>query len=208
MVEIYKGKDIDDNKIKFLKYITLQRYCDEIYNHFYSNINNVEDLARLHGMLVDFECLAIGTDWFLCYSEFENCVFIHEWASKDNANKLKQAVEMLELFKKIFIKNKNKWYNTFMRHDTSYKIYSKMFQRGYFKEIKNRCSIDFVAPPEVQEFMKEFNSIEDFLLSDIANNYSKYFQYILHHIVFKVSPMFIEKFDENENEVQKRVLKK
>ncbi len=210
MVEIYKGKNIDDEKIRFLKYISSKKYSKEIYDEYFKDINSVKDLANLHITTIKDECLAKGTDWFLCYNEFEYAVNILEWVSINNENTVKQAIEMIELFKKIFFQNKNKIFIADMRHDTSYTLYLKMIQRGYFKEIKNHCIIDCAAPPEVQklklEILEKFNSIENFLSSNLANSYSQHFKYILHHISFIISPNFIKKYA-NEVKSKERVLK-
>ncbi len=119
---------------------------------------------------------------------------------------------MMELFKKIFFQNKNKIFIADMRHDTSYTLYLKMLQRDYFEEINDHCIIDCAAPPKVHklklEFMKKFNNIEDFLSSNLANSYSQYFKYILHQIRFIINPNFIEKYDNNEEKLKNRVLKK
>ena len=213
MVEIYKGKDIDDDKISFLKYISSQKYCKEIYDDYFGNINNVEDLAYLHGTDVYSECLVIGTDWFLCYSDYNSYIEILEWVAKDNENKIKQVAEMMKLFKNLFFQNKCKTFVADMRHDSSYKIYLKMIRKGFFVEIDNYCIMDSATPPEVydelsQKFTKKFNSIEELLSSDIANNYSQYFKYILHHINFIINPNFIKNYDKNKRKSKERVLKK
>ena len=210
MVEIYKGKDIDDDKISFLKYIASQRYCDD----YFSNINSINDLAYSHGIRnVDDECLVIGTDWFLCYCELDSYVIILDWISKDNENKIKQSVEIMKLFKNIFSQNMDKIFVANMRHDTSYKIYLKMLQKGYFEEINSYCYFDevdsFAKDHKLeQEFMKKFNNIENFLSSDITNNYYQYFKYIFHCIDFIITPNFIKKYYKNEEKPKERVLKK
>ena len=208
MVEIYKGKDIDDDKISFLKYIASQRYCKRIYYDF-SNINNVKDLAYLHGISVNSECLAIGTDWFLCYHEDNDFyVQILEWVAKDNEKKIKQVAEMMQLFKNIFLQNKDKIFVAEMRHDSSYPIYLKMLKKGYFEELYNYCIIDSDAPPGIHKLSQKFNSIEDFLSSDIANNYPQYFKYIIHNIQFIITPNFIKKYYKSEEKSREKVLKK
>lgn len=69
MVQVFKGKEIDIDKIEKIKSITYKRYNQNIYEEYFSNIKNVNDLARMHDVKVSAESLVLGTDWFLCYTE-------------------------------------------------------------------------------------------------------------------------------------------
>ena len=141
----------------------------------------------------------ISTDWFLCYYETEYFVTLLEWASSNDLGNMQQVIEMMNALKQIFIANKGKVFAADMRHDTSYKMYLKMIQDGYFKEINQQTMLDCAAPYEVHElkyeYMRMFNSIEDFLASDESNNYKEYFKYILHHLIFVLTDKFLEKYD-------------
>ena len=94
---------------------------------------------------------------------------------------MQQAVEMMNVLKQIFMQNKDKFFIADMRHDTSYTLYLKMLQRGYFKEIEHECIIDCAAPVQVHDikvkYMKRFDSLKEFLVSSESNNYSQYFKY-------------------------------
>ena len=212
MVAIFKGKEIDKSKIEILKMIAYRRYTQEIYNGYFSGIEDVYDLAFLHDVNFDMENIAIGTDWFLCYTESEYFVQISEWVSIDNENKIQQVVEMMSTLKKIFLQNKEKLFTADMRHDTSYTMYLKMLQRGYFKEFSHEYIIDCAAPSQVQDlkikFIDKFNNIEEFLANEFSNDYSEYFKYILHHLSFMISNKFIKKYSDSSADLQGQVLKK
>jgi len=212
MISIFTGKEIDRDKINKLKNIAYKRYSSNIYKEYFNDINCIDDLANLHSINTEDENLAFGTDWFMCYYVTDYAVTILEWISLKNEFKVKQVVEMMTFLKQLFIQNKDKWFIADMRHDTSYLMYSKMLQKGFFKEIHHKCIIDCAAPKEVQNLKNKliyrFNSLEKFLASDVSNDYSKYFKYILHHISFKVTDKFIERYNKKTTEAQVLRLKK
>lgn len=199
MVNIYTGKEIDNKKIKFIKSIAEERYNEEIYKKYFANLNDRKDLARIHNVRPDSQSLALGEDWFLCFTETDYYVQISEWVALNNENKLKQTVEMLETLKQIFLKNKNKSFRADMRHDTSYPMYVKMIERGLFKEVSEEYIIDTAAPQEFQDLkgslMDTFDSMGDFLASEVAKQYTEYYTYILHHLKFYVTKKFSEKYN-------------
>lgn len=49
---------------------------------------------------------------------------------------------MMRILKKIILQNKGKLFIVDMRHDTSYAMYLKMLQRGYFQEFRHEYIID------------------------------------------------------------------
>jgi len=212
MVKIFEGKEIDKSKIDLLKSIAYRRYTKEIYNEYFSDVKDVTDLAYLHNVNIDEEKLVIGTDWFLCYSESDYYVKILEWVSIDNGNKLQQAGEMMHILKKILLQNKEKLFIAWMRHDTSYSIYLKMLQRGFFQELNHKYTLDCAAPSQVRDlernFRDKFHSIEDFLASDVSNDYVEYHRYILHHLSFLITDKFIKKYSESSTKSQEQKLRK
>ena len=212
MIEFYKGKAIDQDKIQKIKNIANTRYSSEIFNEYFNDVNDVNDLSHLHGVDINMENLVIGTDWFICYSESKYYVTILEWVSINNKSKMQQVVEMMNVLKQIFIRNKDKLFIADMRHDTSYTMYLKMLQDGYFKEIEHEYIIDCAAPIQVHDikakYMKRFNSLKDFLASSDSNDYTKYFKYILHHLSFVVTNKFVEKYDCTSCELERKILKK
>ena len=212
MVKFYKGKAIDQDKIQKIKDIAYRRYSSEIFNEYFNGVNDVKDLSHLHGVDINMENLVISTDWFLCYSESKYYVTILEWVSINNTSKMQQVVEMMHILKQIFIQNKDKLFIADMRHDTSYTMYLKMLQGGYFKEINHECVIDCAAPVQVHDikakYMKSFNSLKDFLASSDSNNYTKYFKYVLHHLSFVLTDKFVEKYDCTSSRPKRKILKK
>ena len=192
MVEFYKGNEVDRDKIQKIKGIAKKGYSPAIFNEYFQNLNDVEDLSHLHGISIDMERLIIGSNWFICYSESKYYVTILEWISVDERKNMKQTLEMMNTLKQIFIANKGKVFAADMRHDTSYKMYLKMLQDGYFKEINHQYMIDCAAPDEIQEI--KYKYIEDFLTSSTSDDYVEYFKYILHHLSFILTDKFIEKY--------------
>lgn len=212
MVEFYKGKAINQDKIQKIKDIAYRRYSSEIFNEYFNDINDVSDLSRLHDIDIDMENLVISTDWFICYSESKYYVEILEWVSIDDINKVQQVIEMMHILKQIFMQNKDKLFIADMRHDTSYTMYLKMLRENYFKEINHECIIDCAAPVQVHDiklkYMKKFNSLKDFLASSDSNNYTIYFKYVLHHLSFVLTDKFVEKYGCTFSEPKRKILKK
>lgn len=212
MVEFYKGEAIDQDKIQKIKDIAYRRYSPEIFNEYFNDVNDVNDLSHLHGVSINMETLVISTDWFICYSESKYYVTILEWVSINNINKMQQVIEMMHVLKQIFIQNKDKLFIASMRHDTSYIMYLKMLKAGYFKEINHEYIIDCAAPIQIhnikEKYMKNFNSLKNFLASSDSNNYTKYFKYILHHLSFVLTDKFIEKYDCTSSKTERKILKK
>lgn len=203
MVKVFRGNEIDEDCIAKLKCISCRRYSKEIYQTYFSAIENVNDLANLHNIRFDKEVLVLGTDWFLCYTTSDYDVQFLEWVSVDNENRIKQATEIMNVLKNILIKNKGKMFHAIMRHATSYQIYLKILERGYFREIKHDCLIDCAAPDlyydKERMLMDVFNSIEDFLCSEECSNYSEYLKYILHQLNFVVTNKFLKKYSNSGN---------
>lgn len=208
MVEVFNGKEINKSKIEILKNIASRRYTKEIYIEYFSDIKNVSDLAYLHNVSIGKEKLVIGTDWFLCYTESDYHVQISEWVSIDNEHKIQQVAEMMTILKKIFLQNKEKIFIADMRHDTSYGMYLKMAQSGFFQELSHTCIVDCAAPNQVQDLKRKFKNIEDFLASDISYDYAEYYKYILHNLSFSITDKFIKKYGNPSVKPQERVLKK
>lgn len=212
MVEVYIGNNIDRDKIEKLKDIAITTYPQEIYNGYFKNIRTVGHLAYLHGVPTDEEHLVIGTDWFLCYSINDYCVEILEWVSINNKNKMKQVSEMMSVLKQLFFKNNEKEFIADMRHDTSYQMYLKFFDKGYFKEFTHKCVIDCDAPIQVDnikaKYLEKYKNIEEFLSSDDSKNYTEYFKYVLHCLTFMVTDKFVKKYDKATGNKLNKVLKK
>lgn len=208
MVEFYNGKEIDKDKIQKIKNIAYRGYSSEIFNEYFKDVNDIEDLSDLHDVDISMENLVISTDWFICYSESDDYVEILEWVSIIDRSKIQQVVEMMNVLKQIFIKNKDKLFIAAMRHDTSYKMYLKMLQKGYFKEILHRCIIDCAAPDEFYYIKYGFDSLEEFLASSDSNDYTEYFKYILHQLRFLLTDKFVEKYGCASCELERKILKK
>lgn len=204
-IEIYNGKEIDKEKINKIKQIAADSYAIPIYESSYHNINNIDQLAILHDVYVEDEILILGEDWFLCYYVSENEVAFLEWVAISNvSSKFVQSIEMMNVFNSILFKHKNKRFIAEMRHDTSYQIYSKMLQRGYFEEenhtldIYNCDGLEPIAIKILEYSCKNLeyddSHIKEFLKSTETLKHPEYLNYILHCISFQVTDAFSKRY--------------
>ena len=131
--EHYSGTKIDDNVINHFKSIAKSRYDKIIYNNYFEDINNLNDLCNIHDTTVDEENIILCEDWVVMYAIRDHKLEILEWIAMDNDNKFIQAKEMLNIFKNILLLSKGKYISAFMRHDTSYKFYLNFIKKGYFQ---------------------------------------------------------------------------
>ena len=65
-----------------------------------------------------------------------------------------------------------------LRHDTSYNIYSKLCNRGYFNTIYDKIMIDISTPYYIKSIINMDNINKD------------YYNYILHNIKFTINDSF------------------
>ena len=66
VIEVFKGREISNEKIAKLRKITATRYAGPIYDSSYWSLENVDFLAFIHDVNVDDEIIILGEDWFLC----------------------------------------------------------------------------------------------------------------------------------------------
>lgn len=195
-VNIFKGKEINNDVIARLKEITRIRYPEPVYNSCFWSLESVDNLAELHGVNVEEEVLILGEDWFLCYGVFGNIVEFLEWvALNEPGTKFIQSIEMMKSLQQIFIQYSDKKFTTAMRHNGSYPFYQKMLQRGYFKEHSHTIDIDLCngfAPEQLKYLDEEYLSLGEFLNSEEAKRNPEYMTYILHYLDFSVTNTFIE----------------
>lgn len=196
-IQLYKGTEIDDDKISKLRQITKERYSQPIYDSTYWSIDNVEQLAFIYDINVEDIILVLGEDWFLCYTVSEDIVTILEWVALDIKDfKFIQTIEMMNVFRRVLLKYKDKQFNAGMRYDTSYQFYSKMLQKGYFKECSHTFSVDYCngfAPEIVRNIYENYPCVGDFIDSNDAKNNPEYLTYVLHCLTFYVTDEFANK---------------
>lgn len=206
IVEVFKGKEIDEEKIAKLKVIAASRYAKQIYDSSYWSVENVDTLAYMYDMDVNDITLILGEDWFLCYVILGNVVTFLEWVAVDNKNcKFVQSIEMMTALKKILIQNKEKIFKASMRHDSSYQFYSKMMQRGYFEEECHTFDIDNCAgfaPERLKYIEDDYSSLEAFVNSFEASSHPDYLKYILHDVEFMVTDKLLTKCSKLEKKLK------
>lgn len=197
-IEIYKGKEINEEKITKIKQIAANNYDIPIYLVSYHYIANIEQLAFLHGIDANDEILILGEDWFLCYAVSDKGVEFLEWvANDDTSSKFVQSIEMMNTFNSILFNNRNKIFIADMRHDTSYQFYSKMMSKGYFEELIHILDIydcDGFEPETIKNLECNDSSIREFLNGDEVLNHPEYLHYILHSIYFQVTDTFSKRY--------------
>ncbi len=196
-MKIYKGYEIDKDKIKRIKEIAELRYDQSFYLSSYNNIENIEELSKFHGVNIENENLLLGDDWFLLFESNENYIKFLEWVALENKEKnIHQAIHMLSVFKTILIENKDKLFYANARHDTSYLFYESMLKQDYFEELFHMMGIDNCmgyAPKELNDLNIDILSYKDFLNNEILKKHPEYLKYILHFIGFCVTDKFIER---------------
>lgn len=198
MIEVYTGKEITRDKIKIIKSIAKKRYPLNIYRDYFKTITTFKGLGALHATDPYIETLVLGTNWFLCYSELESDVEIGEWVALNNGQKMLQVSEMMRFFKELLLKNRDKVFLADMRHDSSYQLFLRMLKKGFIYSNRDECIIDCSCPSEflkkINQLKKYFNSIEEFLQSDLVDEYQEYLKYILHSVSFMVTDDFTKRY--------------
>lgn len=196
-VGIYKGKEITEEHIDKLKDIIATRTTHTFYKSVWFDIKNVEQMAYYDKVSVEEEHLALGKDWFLCYSVSNNSFTFLEWAAiEEESNRLVRTLEMMNTFKKLILQYKDKKFMAYMRHNTSFQFYSEIKKRGYFEELSHyvevgRCNIFLKMKLKLLE--RNYGGLKKFLDSDDVENYTNYLPYIFHSLVFNVNNVFPEK---------------
>lgn len=120
-VNIFRGKEINDDIILRIKEIARIRYAEPVYNSSFWSLESIDNLAELHSINIEEEILILGEDWFLCYRVFENTVEFLEWvALNEPGAKFIQSIEMMKSLQQVFIQHNSKKFTTAMRHNGSY----------------------------------------------------------------------------------------
>ena len=116
---------------------------------------------------------------------------IFEWINICISDK----IDMMKYILDLLFNYKNKMIQSSLRHDTSYNIYTKLYNRGYIDTYKDKLFIDIVAPKNIKEdillLKNKYNSLENTLENNI---YNEYYKYILHDIEFKINENFINTY--------------
>ncbi len=177
------------NIIVYKKYINMvkkmakTRYDDDIYNKFYKH------------MVLD-SLIYVGKDWYLNFRFEDDTLNIVDWLSFDNGRENLRIYPMIRAFSTLFINHKG-IINATLRHGTSWKIYKKMRDYGYFDEASEYLYIDdetnIKITSELNELVtsKKVTNFDD-ILKD--NDMEKYYPYILHDTSFYITDKFVKRY--------------
>lgn len=196
----YQGDEITKEVISEIKEIAKKRYDSNIYKRCYEKINNMNDLKKFHGTY-NAEDIILGEDWFINYFK-TGSLHILEWvALEESSDKLLQTKEMLITLKNLILENGEKYISTCLRHDTSYKIYQKFLDKGFFIEGSSVIFWEGTAPKEAQKWINKilvnYDFFEEYFNDENREIKEEYEKYIIHDISFVPSNKFIKRFGKN-----------
>lgn len=205
-VEIFIGQEIDKEKIKKMKSIAYKGFKNFRFKRAFKTWCNINSLEPPTFVDINNEVLVLGEDWFLLYNIEDYAIRISSWIAIDNPlTKVSQSIEMMTVLKELLIKYQDRRFDAKLRHLTSYPIYKKMFDKGYFYEASHTVET-LCAPNNVDlefDFLNDSapnnNELFEFYLStNEGKRHPEYLEYIAHFIIFKVNPEFVEKYDTKE----------
>ena len=176
-IKIYK-KHLD-----LVKEMAKTRYDKKIYNKFYKH-------TSLSGKAY------FGKDWYLNYKVEDDTLTILDWLAMDNGRDFERTSEMAHVFAKLFI-NHNGVINATLRHGTSWKIYKKMRDLGYFKEMDEYLFIDRESSRKVSKYIDLLIPFEnpDYLNKLLEEkDMHEYYPYFLHETEFCITDKFVKSY--------------
>lgn len=193
MITTYKGTEITKEILDKVLSIAKSKYDERIYDEYYGNVINVSDLAYVHGIDVSDEAIILGEDWYFEYADLDDTVAILEWVStKSERSNLIKGLEMKKHLLKFFMDNSDKMFEAEMRHDSSYKFYQLMVEKGIFEEFFQETMLDVSTPTNFIKVINENYSgdINSFLNSEDAIKYKDYYKFIMHSLIFTCTNNF------------------
>lgn len=205
-VEIFIGHEIDKEKIKKMKSIAYKGFKNFRFKRAFKTWHNINSLEPPHFVDINNEVLVLGEDWFLLYNIEDYAIRISSWVAIDYPEtKLAQSIEMMTVLKELLLKYQDRRFDAKLRHLTSYQIYKKMLDKGYFCEACH--TVETLCAPNNIDLEFDFlydtapgnNELFEFYLStDEGKKHPEYLEYIAHFIIFNVTPIFLEKYDTKE----------
>lgn len=134
-IEVLNGYEITEEYLDKVKSIASSGYDSVIYNNYYYKIYNIKNLVGMHygfvnNDIIEKQFLKITDTWFIFYMIDEAYLKIFEWVSKSNIC-ISDKIDMMKYIFNLLINYKDKKIHSSLRHDTSYNIYTKLYNRGY-----------------------------------------------------------------------------
>ena len=197
-VEYYTGYEITKEVIKKINIIALRRYCDSCYSLSYKKYHNLKGLCESNDCSKpEYINVVLGEDWYIIYSKTKNYIEINEWVDVENVpNKLEQTMEMYSALKKILLLSEDKTLLATMKHNTSYKFYSSLIQRGLLQEFSDDVFVEEELPKDVEitknQIEEQYGFVEDFLKDPNRNQEQEEAleDYIYHDVIFDITDGF------------------
>lgn len=200
-IEHYSGYEITKDVIDKINLIALKRYREGRYSPLYEGYNTLEELCYCIYSKPEYTNVILGEDWYIIYTKTKNLIEINEWVDvEDVPDKLEQTMEMFSALKKILLLSEDKKILATMKHNTSYKFYSSLIQRGLLKEYNNDVSVDAELSQDIEitrnKIEEQYGFVEDFLKDP---NRSKEQEetledYIYHDIIFGITDEFKNRY--------------
>ncbi|MCH5166995.1 MAG: hypothetical protein J1F35_03795 [Erysipelotrichales bacterium] len=205
-IQIYKGKEIDKDKLIKMKNIAVQGFTNPKWKRSYKLIYGMEKIISPITCNKESECLVLGNDWYLLFEVEKTVVNIVGWVAIDEPEtKLSQSIEMLTVLKELFLKYKDRRFVSALRHTTSFQLYTKMLNQNYFNETNHRVYTYFspIGTEIRLKYLSEHsadskNLFDKYLNSGAKEKHPEDLEYVLHKTEFRVTDKFIEKYDTEE----------
>ena len=115
-------------------------------------------------------------------------------------SKLKKTMDMFSALKKILLSSKDKKILATMKHNTSYKFYSSLIQRGLLKEYSDNIFVEEELPKDAEiirnNIEEKYGFVKDFLKDPKRNKEQEDMleDYIYHDVSFEITEGFKNRY--------------
>ena len=201
-VEYYTGYEITEEIMKRINQIALKRFREGRYSPLYDDrYATLDELCYWNETIPETINAVLGEDWYIIYSKTRKLIEINEWVDiEDVPNKLEQTMEMFSALKKILLSSEDKKIIATMKHNTSYKFYSSLIQRGLLKEYSDNIFVEEELPKDAEiirnNIEEKYGFVEDFLKDPKRNKEEEDMleDYIYHDVSFEITEGFKNRY--------------
>ena len=180
---VVEYKKVSKAIVSRIKEMAKTRYDSNIYNKYYRNLK------------LDGKTVLLGEDWYLIYSIEDNVLSIHDWLSLNNGNDIKRMYEMRKTITNLVINHKGIIKCTF-RHNTSYKLYKRLKDKGYVNTIDEYLFLDRNIDESIQNKIDSeipYESPDNLKKLLIGDEYKEYYPYFLYETTSTLTDKAIKK---------------